>query len=291
MLQVLLNGLIVGSQYALIGLGFAVIYGVTRFFHFSHGAVYTLAAYLLYVSVGLLNMPVIPAMLVACGGAAVTGVLLDRICYRFLRRNGTTPKGLLLVSLGIYVLMQNGISLIFGDDTKTVRGYQIAEGMDFLGAKVTPIQIMILGTALVFLAVTTWLLYRTQIGRDIRAVANNPELARVVGIDTDRIYMLTFALGSLLAGVAAVLVSFDTDIFPMMGFQALLMSVVAVVIGGAGSLLGAVVGGLIVGITQHVGIYFLGSQWQDVFAFSVFIAFMIFRPHGLFGLKLHKSSV
>lgn len=291
MLQVLLNGLIIGSQYALIGLGFAIIYGVTRFFHFAHGAVYTIGAYILYVCAGMIHMPLILAMLVACVGSAIAGVLIDRICYKALRRNGTTTKGFLLASLGIYVFMQNSISLVFGDDTKTVRGYQIVEGIDLLGAKVTPVQFIILGVSLLFLTMTTWLLYRTRIGRDIRAVANNSELAGASGIDVDRIYIFTFALGSLLAGVAAVLVSLDTDIYPVMGFNALLMSVVAVVIGGGGNLIGAVLGGLLIGIVQHVGVYYFGSQWQDVFAFSVLIAFLIFRPHGLFGENLRKASI
>lgn len=291
MLQVLVNGLVVGSQYALIGLGFALIYGVVRFFHFSHGAVYTVGAYAFYVSAGLLELPIVLAALAGLSIAAIAGVLIDRACYRPLRRGGTDAKGLLLASLGLYVLIQNSISLGFGDETKTVRGQKIAEGLDFLGAKITPIQIGVLGTCIALLALTAWILYRTQIGKEIRAVASNPALARVVGIDANRVYSITFAWGSVLAGVAAILVSFDTDIYPTMGFQALLMSVVAVVIGGAGSLLGAVIGGLLVGITQHFGAWAFGTQWQDIFVFLIFIAFLIFRPYGLFGTKLRASRI
>jgi branched-chain amino acid transport system permease protein len=291
MLQILVNGLVVGSQYALIGLGFALIYGVVRFFHFSHGVVYTVGAYAFYVSASFFELSISLSVIVGLSVAAVAGVLIDRTCYHPLRRSGTNAKGLLLASLGLYVLVQNTISLVFGDETKTVRGSKIVEGLDVLGARVTPSQLAILGTCLVLLALTAWILYRTQIGKEIRAVAGDPALARVVGIDANRVYSITFAWGSVLAGVAAILVSFDTDIYPTMGFQALLMSVVAVVIGGAGSLLGAVIAGLLVGLTQQIGSWAFGTQWQDIFAFSIFIAFLVFRPYGLFGTKLKASRI
>lgn len=291
MLQILVNGLVVGSQYALIGLGFALIYGVVRFFHFAHGAVYALSAYGFFLGASLLALATPLSVLLGVTVATVSGVLMERICYRPLRRRGTTPKGFLLASLGLYVLIQNILSLMFGDDTKTVRGQMVTEGLDLLGAKITPLQASVFFTCLASLAITAWFLNRTRLGMRIRAVASDQTLARVIGIDANHIYVITFALGSSLAGLAGILVSLDTDIYPMMGFHALLMSVVAVVIGGAGSLPGAVLGGILVGLTEHIGAWAFGTQWQDLFAFSVFIAFLVCRPQGLFGTTSRTLSI
>lgn len=291
MFQILINGLVVGSQYALTALGFALIYGVVRFFHFSHGAVYLLAAYVYYWLGGLLHLPIYAAAGLAVFFAALAGSAIEISLYRPLRWRHTNSKGLLLASLGFYVLVQNAISLSFGDATQTLRGPIVMEGVDVLGARVTPLQMLILSVAIALLGLTAWFLYRTTAGKQIRAVASDPELAIIVGTANDRVHLVTFALGSLLAGVAAVLVSMDTDIYPTMGFHALLMSVVAVVVGGRGSLAGAVIAGLLVGIVQHLGAWLIGSQWQDVLVFVVFIAFLVFRPSGIWGAEPRTARV
>lgn len=240
--QLLVNGLIAGSIYALVALGFGLIYATTRFFHFAHGAVYTAGAYLAYSGWLLgLNLPV--AIPLAVVGTSILGALLDVGVYRPLGKQGASSLILLLASLGLFIVIQNFISLTFGDDTKTIRSGAVMEGLPIFGARITPIQITII-VASAFLLVLCWaFMKKTKMGKAMRAVANDPEFARVVGVETDQVILFTFFLGSALAAIAAILICLDTDMTPMMGFYALLMGVVAVIAGGIGSIPGAALGG------------------------------------------------
>ena len=198
---------------------------------------------------------------------------------------------LLLASLGIFTVIQNIISLIFGDDTKTLRSGVIQEGINVFEARITPIQILIILVSLVLFIITALILTKTRMGKAVRAVANDPELAQIAGIDTDRVILYTFAIGSGLAAVAAILISFDIDMVPTMGFNALMMGVVAVIIGGMGSIPGAALGGLLLGLAQHLGVWQISSKWQDAIAFVILLFFLAFRPQGFFGRKVRKVEI
>ncbi len=289
--QWVVNGISAGSVYALVALGFGLIYGATRFFHFAHGAIYTAGAYLTYLFAVWLGLPLPVSILLAIVLAALLGSIIEVGLYRPLRSRQASSLVLLLASLGSFIVLQNVISLVFGNDTKTLRGGVIQEGLEVLGARIAPAQItIILITTLLFL-ITGLILRYAKMGKAVRAVANDPELAQVVGIDADKIILFTFAVGSALAAVAAVLVSFDYDITPMMGFNALLMGVVAVIIGGVGSIPGAALGGLMLGLAQHWGGWTISSQWQDAIAFMILLFFLLYRPNGILGRKLKKVEV
>lgn len=289
--QVIANALIAGSGYALVALGFSLIYAVTRFFHFAHGAVYASAAYVLFLLVALLHTPLALAVPLAVLVTTLVGAGMDRLVYRPLRNKYASALILLIASLGLYVIVQNGISLAFGDDVKTLRAGAVTEGLPLLGARITPIQLLIILAAAVLFIGTSLIVSRTKFGKAMRAVANDPELARVTGIDADRAILFAFALGSALAAIAAILISFDTDMVPTMGMRALLMGVVATIIGGVGSIPGAALGGLLLGLAQHLGTWHIGAEWQDSIAFAVLLAFLLFRPYGIFGRKLRKAEV
>jgi len=288
--QLLLNGLIAGSIYALIALGFGLIYSTTRFFHFAHGAVYTAGAYLAY-SGWLLGLSLYIAIPLAVIGTSILGALIEIGVYRPLRKKGASSLVLLLASLGLFIVIQNFISLTFGDDTKSIRSGAVTEGLPLFGARITPIQITIIIVTALLLAVSWAFMKRTRLGKAMRAVANDPELARVVGIETDQVILFTFVLGSSLAGIAAILISLDTDMTPLMGFHALLMGVVAVIAGGIGSIPGVALGGLLVGMAQHLGVWKIPTQWQDTIVFLILIFFLLFRPQGFLGRVVKKSSV
>ena len=291
LIQLLLNGILTASIYSLIGLGFALIYNTTRFFHFAHGAVYTAGAYMVYAFNIKLGIPLAVSLPFAVIGSALLGILMELVVYRPLRRREANPLILLIASLGMYIVLQNLISLFFGDDTKTVRSGVVKEGINVLGAYITPVQISIIVVS-ALLVITTWLiLTRTKTGKLMRAVANDPWLAEASGIDSDRVILATFAIGSALAGFAGILVSLDIDMTPTMGMNALMMGVVAVIVGGVGSIPGVVLGALLLGMAQHLGVWKISSQWQDAIAFVVLLTFLIFRPQGFLGKKISKVEV
>lgn len=167
----------------------------------------------------------------------------------------------------------------------------VVEGHEVLGARITDVQIMIIVTSIVLITLITLMLTRTKFGKTLRALANDPELARLSGINSDRYIMYAFAIGSFLAAIAAIMISFDTDMTPTMGFNVLVKGVIAVIIGGMGSLPGAALGGLFLGLAENLGVYLLPSKWQDTIAFVILILFLLFRPYGILGKKPQKAQV
>jgi branched-chain amino acid transport system permease protein len=216
---------------------------------------------------------------------------METSIYLPLRKRGSSSLTLLLASLGIYIVLQNVISMIFGDDTKIIRSGSVTEGLGILGARVTPIQLRILGVSVVLLVLATVFLQKTKNGRAMRAVASDALLARVSGIDSDRVLLWAFALGSALAGVAGILVSLDIDMTPTMGMNALMMGVVAVITGGVGRTAGVAFGALLIGTVQHLGVWYINSKWQDAVVFVILLAFLLFRPEGFLGKKVSETAV
>jgi branched-chain amino acid transport system permease protein len=289
--QFLLNGIIAGSVYTLFALGFSLIYQTTRFFHFAHGTVYTFGAYFAYLFFVQLGFDRWLAFPFACVATMLLGVALEVGIYKPMRNRKATDLTLLIASLGLYIVLQNVISMVWGDDTKTMRTGEVVEGHAVLGARITNIQIAIIATSLALITLIALMLTRTKFGKALRALANDPELARLSGINSDRYIMYAFAIGYFLAAVAAIMISFDTDMTPTMGFNALVMGVIAVIVGGIGSLPGAALGGLLIGLAQNLGVYWLPSKWQDTIAFVILIGFLLFRPYGILGRKPQKAHV
>ena len=289
--QLLLNGIIAGSIYSLVALGFSIIYQTTRFFHFAHGAVYTFGAYFAYLFYTQLGVDRVIAFPLACLATMLLGGALELGIYKPMRTRKATDLTLLIASLGLYILLQNVISMVWGDDTKTMRTGEVVEGHEFLGARITDIQIVIILTSLGLITLISLMLAQMKFGKALRALANDHELARLSGVNSDRYILYTFAIGSFLAAVAAIMISFDTDMTPTMGFNALVMGVIAVIVGGINSLPGAALGGLFIGLAQNLGVYWLPSKWQDTIAFAILILFLLFRPYGILGKKPQKAHI
>ena len=281
--QFTINVLIGGAIYTLLALGFGLIYSTARFFHIAYGAVYTTAAYALYLAYAVVGLPLWLAVILAVTIATALGAAMELLFYRFLRRQSTSPLIPLLASFGMYIVIQNVISLAMGDETRSVRTGPVVEGISIWGARVTVGQIVIVCAAVVLTAGCAAFLRYSRLGRELRAVANCQELARIVGVDVDRVYLVVFSLGSALGAAAAILVVFETDMSPVMGFKAVMLAAVAVIIGGAGSIPGAAIGGIVVALLQNVAIWTIGSQWQEIFVFGVLVLFLLVRPQGLFG--------
>lgn len=291
MMQLLANAVIAASVYTLVGLGFATVYRVARFFNFAHAAIVMLGAYFTLVFIRLLDLNIWFSTLLAIACAALFGCLTELCIYRPLRKKGTSPLLLLLASLGIYVVVQNAVSMIFGDDTQSVRSRVVEPGMCLWGARITPIQLLTICVSL-GLVVTLMVFFRsTKTGRALRAVADDPILANICGIESDSVIMWAFAIASGLAGVAGILIALDVDMTPNMGMNALLMGVVAVIVGGIGSIPGVVIGSLLIGFAENFGSWKLSSQWQDTVVFLVLLVFLAFKPQGFLGRRSRSTAV
>lgn len=290
-MQYVVNGLSAGASCALVALGFGLIFYVCGFFHFAHGGVYALGAYVTYTVVEMFTCPVWAAVLYSILLAGVAGGIIHLVVYRPLLRSRAAPLTVLIASLGILLVIQNSLSLGFGDDPKSLATRNSTEGYIVLGARITPIQVITVLSAIAIFAGAGCLLRVSGFGKQMRAFGNDPELARIFGVDEKLVTLITVMLGSTLAGLSAILAGYDTGLTPTMGFKALLGAVVAVVVGGRGSVLGILLGGTLVGLSQNLLVWRLPGYWQDANVFLVLIVFLLLRPQGFFGKRLRKTTV
>jgi len=289
--QTLLNTLIAASEYALVGLSFAIIYVVARFFHFTHGAVLSSAAYVAYTAKAQLRLPLGLSIVLAISVAGLLGLVLELGVYRKLRRRGATKLTLLVASMGLYLVLQNAISLVFGDSVRVLRDLSHDKSIVFYGGRITNIQLWIILTTPMIFTLAWATLKFTRLGKILRAVANDSELANVVGIDVEKVTLIAFGVGSTLAGLAAVMISLNVDMTPTMGMNVLMMAIVVVIIGGVKSLRGIAVAAMLLAAVRHFGLIWIGAEWQDTTAFLLLSAFLLWRPQRLFGLPLRRASV
>jgi branched-chain amino acid transport system permease protein len=287
--QLLANTLVAASVYALVALGFAVIYSTTRFFHFAHGIVFAFGAYATFFLHGSLGCPLPVAMGLGVIGGMGLGCLIEVAAYRPLRRKGSSSLVLLVASLGIYVALQNLLSLCFGDDARTIRSPVVEEGVRLAGARITLVQLATSAVCIALLCATQLLLNRSKIGKAIRAVGSDSYLAEASGIAAERVLVWTYALGSALGAVAGILVALDIDMTPTMGMNALMVAVVVTVVGGIGGIRGLAIGALLLAGAQQFVSWVFGAEWKDAMAFVILVAFLLFRPHGTAGLTLLRT--
>ncbi|MGB2804966.1 MAG: branched-chain amino acid ABC transporter permease [Candidatus Zixiibacteriota bacterium] len=291
MFQILINSAIAGSIYALIALGFTIIYRTVKFFHFAHGVVYTAGAYLAYTFFILLHINPIISFFLSISLCALLGIIIDRGVYYPLRLKKASNLIFLLGSFGVFVFLQNFIQLIYGAQILTLRTGPVREGYHILSAVITPIQIWILVVSCGLLAVLWGFVKYTKLGKAMRAVSDDPVAASVVGINPDKTILASFAIGSALAGAAGILISLETNIEPTMGFSAILKGIIASIIGGIGSIPGAMLGGFFLGIAENLGIWKIQAGWKDSIAFAILIVFLLLRPGGIFGVKTEKEKI
>lgn len=289
--QLLVNGIIAGSIYALVALGFSVIYRTVKFFHFAHGVVYTAGAYVAYTLAIQLGMNFIVAFFLAALFAAVLGLLIDRAVYAPLRRKGASNLIFLLASFGVFIFLQNLIQLIYGAQILSLRTGPVTEGYHVLSAVITPTQITILVVSIALMFALWAFVMKTKLGKAMRAVSDDPVAANVVGINPEKTILLSFAIGSALAGAAGVLIALETNIEPTMGFSAILKGIIASIVGGIGSIPGAMFGGFFLGVAENLGIAWIPSGWKDAIAFAILIIFLLVRPYGILGARSEKEMI
>jgi branched-chain amino acid transport system permease protein len=294
LLQNLLNGIAVGAIYALIALGYTMVYGILKLINFAHGDVFMLGSFVgfyaggwagthLHAQGGALGWTaaglIMLLAMVVCGAI---GYLNERIAYRPLRNSPRIAS--LITAIGVSFLLEYGGQFVFGPDPKFFPTLVEKHLINLGGIATTNYQLIVLGVAIVFMAILQYIIYGTKFGRAMRAVSFNFETASLMGIPTDRVISTTFIIGSMLAAVAGILFGLSyPKIDPLMGIMPGLKAFIAAVLGGIGNVPGAVVGGLIIGVIES----FVGgsrfSNFRDAIAFVILIAILLFRPSGLFG--------
>jgi branched-chain amino acid transport system permease protein len=289
--QFLTNGIIAGSVYALIALGFTIIYRTVKFFHFAHGVVYTAGAYLAYTFCILLGVNLIISLLFAAILAGIIGIAIDKLVYFPLRTQKAPNLVFLVASFGVFIFIQNLIQLIYGAQVLTVNTSPATEGYNIFGAFITGVQILILAVCCLLLIILWLFFQKTKAGKAMRAVADDPTAASIVGIYPEKIIFLSFAIGSALAGAAGILISLETNIVPTMGLDAVLKGIIASIIGGIGSVPGAMLGGFLLGIVENLGIMIIPAGWKDTITFAILIIFLLFRPSGILGKKVDEERL
>ena len=302
--QQIINGLVQGSVYALVALGYTMVYGILGLINFAHGEVVMIGAMValtvLKASLAAAFAPVLAVLLSLLAAMAVCmalGFSIERIAYRPLRNAPRLAP--LITAIGVSIVLQNLAMMIWGREYHSFTLPFNSTSRQLGGAIVNDVQIGIVVVALVVMAGLMWLVYYTRMGMAMRAVAENPSAAALMGVDINRVISVTFMLGSALAAIAGFMVSANYGIVHYyMGFMLGLKAFTAAVLGGIGNLRGAVVGGVLLGLIESLGAGyigdftggFLGSNYQDVFAFFVLIAVLVFRPSGLLGEKLAERA-
>ena len=302
LLQQIINGLVLGSMYALVALGYTMVYGIINLINFAHGEVLMVGALTSWTIIGLMKdgMPGTPgyvilfvALVISCVVAAVLNFVIEKVAYRPLRNS---PKlAPLITAIGMSLLLQTLAMIIWKPNYKPYPTLLPATPFNIGGAVITPTQVLILGLTAVSLAVLMWVVHYTRLGRAMRATAENPRVAALMGVKPDLVISATFLIGAVLAAIAGVMwASNYGTVQHTMGFLPGLKAFTAAVFGGIGNLAGAVVGGILLGLIESIGAGYigaltggvLGSHYSDIFAFIVLIIILTLRPSGLLGERV-----
>ncbi len=292
--QQLINGLALGAVYALIALGYTMVYGILQLINFAHGEVYMIGAYLGIIVFGVLTAFGLPAysitltlliaVLVAMAFCALYGAAIERVAYRPLRN---APKLAPLISaVGMSIILQNFVMLTEGKEYKNLPPQLPSEGLSVLGANISPAQMFILSSSILIMIILHLFVSRTRLGKAMRATSQDRVMAGLVGININMVISLTFMIGSALAAVAGVMVTLYYGVVHFfMGYLAGIKAFTAAVLGGIGSIPGAMLGGFVLGLIENFGASYISSVYKDAFAFLVLIITLIIRPSGLLGQK------
>ncbi|WP_313233542.1 branched-chain amino acid ABC transporter permease [Tissierella praeacuta] len=287
-MEQLSNGIALGSIYALTAIGFTMVYGIIRLINFAHGDVYMIGAFLTYTGLTIFNMPIMLAFLFGMIGASIFGILIAKFAYSPVFK---APKiNLFLSAVGVGIFLENFAMLIWGPETQSFPTVINNKVFSFMGIRVNTIQLIILGTTIVLVAVLTYIVQYTRIGRAMRCVSQDMDVSRLMGINTNKVVYFTFALGSSLGAAAGTLVAiYYKAAYPMMGYVPGLKAFIAAVIGGIGSIPGAMLGGLIMGVSESLGAAYISSGYRDAIAFIILIIILVLKPDGLLGKGIKEK--
>lgn len=281
--QLLINGVQVGALYALTAVGFSLIFGSTRIFHFAHGAAFTVAAYVFYQLQSLSGWHWVPAAAASTAAAVAFGTFMDRVVYAPIQRHEGSFFTVFVASFGVGIVVQNVTGMIFGRTFVSV-STPLSKSIEIGGGLfVSPLAGIAIACAVLFFVGLQVFLARAHVGIALRALAENPGLVRAYGMSPRRLSTVAFALGSLLVVPTAILTAATTGLNPAIGHHVMLISLAATIVGGVGSLRGAACAGLLLGLAENLALWRFDPQWTEAVTFIVLFLFILFRPSGFFG--------
>ncbi len=288
-IQQLINGLHIGSIYALIALGYTMVYGIVRLINFAHGDILMMGAYFGLFSIIALNLPFALAIVVAMILCALVGMFIDVIAYKPLRN---APRiSALITALGVSLFLENFFRVIFGAEPKKMPDIPSLQGMRTLGGiQISDVTILTVLLSVVFMVALQFVVKKTKVGKAMRAVSEDKEAARLMGVNVNKTISLTFALGSALGALGGVLYSVAYyQVEPYMGIMPGLKAFVAAVLGGIGIIPGAMLGGFVMGLIESLSIGYISSRWSNAIVFGILILVLLFKPAGILGKNVREK--
>ena len=287
--QQLVNGISLGSIYALIALGYTMVYGIIKLINFAHGDIYMLGAYIGFIFSTRTHLGFIPTLIISMLFCSIIGVVIEKIAYKPLRN--ATRITALITAIGVSYFIEASTQKIMGTGSKAFPNLLPQGIIKILGIQITYQQLIILISTIILMILLQFIVNKTKIGRAMRAVSFDSDAARLMGIDVDKTISITFAIGSALAGAAGVMVGiYYSSINPLMGLVPGVKAFIAAVFGGIGIIPGAMVGGILIGIFESLVSGYGGSLYKDAVVYLILIIILVVRPTGLFG-KNQKEKV
>ncbi|MET4561729.1 branched-chain amino acid ABC transporter permease [Lysinibacillus parviboronicapiens] len=287
-IQQLVNGISLGSIYALIALGYTMVYGIIKLINFAHGDVFMIGAFIGFYAIAKWELGFFPALLLAMAICAIFGVLIERIAYKRLRN--ATRIAALITAIGVSLLIEYTTIFFRGAQPAAYPEVFKNRTFDIFGVQISSTSILILSVAVVLMILLQFIVHKTKIGKAMRAVSHDADAARLMGINVDNTISATFAIGSALAGAAGVIFGvYYTKIDPLMGVIPGVKAFIAAVLGGIGIIPGAMVGGMLLGVVESMVSALGYSLWRDAAAFVILILILIFRPSGIFGKNAREK--
>lgn len=289
-IQQLINGITLGSTYALTAIGYTLVFGILELINFSHGTIYMVGAFIFYVLTVMWKLPLIWAFGLAAFATGTLGFLLERWTLKPLRDRKAAKISALISTIGVSLILQNAVMLLLGSETKGFPTVFQGLYLPFFVTEIAVIQIFILAVSLLCMAFLHWFIKHTRMGKAMRATAQNREAAGLMGISTDQVVSFTFFLGAFMAAVSGILVGmYYQTVDPGIGYLAGLKAFAAAVLGGIGVLPGAMIGGLMLGISEILAAGYLHAGFRDAVAFALLISVLLLKPSGILGKPAQRK--
>lgn len=288
-LQQVINGLSIGSVYALIALGYTMVYGIIKLINFAHGDIFMFGAYIGMIAITVFKLPFFVALIVAMAVTALFGVVIERVAYKPLRKSSKTAA--LITAIGVSFLIQNGTQLVMGANIYAFPQVIVNRYFDVFGLRINLIQLIIFFTSIILMFILQFIVRKTKLGRAMRSVAVDKDASALMGVNVDNTITITFAIGSALAAAAGIMVGlYYIKIYPYMGFAPGLKAFVAAVFGGIGIIPGAMIGGFSIGLIETFVAGYGSTLYKDAVVYGILILILIIKPSGLLG-KNTKEKV
>ena len=287
-LKQIINGLSTGGMYALVAIGYTMVYGIAKMINFAHGEVIMVGAYLAYIVSSLMGLPAIVSVIISIIGCALLGVVTEKVAYKPLRNSGSLA--VLITAIGVSYLLQNIFLLFFGSAAITVPAYIPSGSIEIFGLSMTYVSVLSLSITAIMSALLLVFINKTRVGKAMRAVSEDKGAAELMGINVNNTISLTFAIGSGLGAIAGIIYGLSYSLInPYLGSMLGIKAFIAAVLGGIGSIPGAMIGGLVIGVAEAFTISYISSTFSDAVVFGILIFILLVKPAGLFGKNVREK--